>query len=82
MECQLPAKRPAADVSRAPRKRKRKGIRDKKVYLNSDLIEMIFPFIEISSVKHILLLSMTCASMREQIKSNHEMWRRMYLRQA
>ena len=76
----LPMKRLAVAAKHAPRKRRRKGIRDKKVYLNCDLIDMLLPFIEIASVRHILLLSMTNTGLRDQIQNNHEMWRRMYLR--
>ena len=64
---------------RKRRKRLRKGIRDKQVGLNQDLLAQIAPYVAGASAKSLLLLSMTNKFLHHHIMENsHGIWRRLY----
>ena len=61
------------------KKRLRKGIRNKEIGLNQDLLAQIVPYVAGASTKSLLLLSMTNKFLHNHIsKNSHGVWRKLY----
>jgi hypothetical protein len=71
---------PAEPVSTEPerKRRRRRGIRDKAVKLNDDLLGLILPYLSQVSVKHLFILSMVSRDLRASILGSHELWEQLY----
>ena len=56
------------------RRRLRKGIRDERVCLTPDLVELVLRRLVDSSVKHVLLMGMLNNGMRAMLLESRELW--------
>ena len=67
--------------SEPPRKkRRRRGIRDRRLCLNDDMMAVVLPYVSRTSVKHLLLLSMVDRNLRDLVGGAHDMWRDIFRR--
>jgi hypothetical protein len=60
------------------KRRRRRGIRDQRLSLNEDVMNLVIPKLCKASMRHVFILSMVNKELRAAIMDNHEMWETEY----